>query len=146
MFELADELKRLRDLKADLEEQVEEVNARIKETDFRLSEQMILNEVQNFNRAGSMFCLTTKTYASAGAGRKDELYVAIRAHGFGGLITETIHANSLASFVKERMEESKENRSGAECPGSEETLPTWLTGLVHTFKKTSVGVRKSTKS
>jgi predicted nuclease with TOPRIM domain len=61
MFELADELKRLRDLKADLEAQVKDVAAQIDDTDYRLSELMAETETQNFTRAGTMFCLTTKT-------------------------------------------------------------------------------------
>jgi hypothetical protein len=107
---------------------------------------MILDEVQNFTRAGTLFCLTTNTYASAVAGRKDELYDALRARGYGGLITETIHATSLSSFVKEQMEESAESANTAACAGSGESLPTWLMGLVNVFDKTSVGVRKAAKS
>jgi len=133
MFELADELKQLRDLKADLEEQVKDVNARIDETDYRLSELMAETETQNFTRAGTMFCLTTKTRASAAAGVKDELFGALRANGYGDLVYETVNANSLSSFVKERMEEHGD------------ALPDWLLGLVNVFDKTTVSVRKSTK-
>jgi predicted nucleic acid-binding Zn-ribbon protein len=133
MFDLADELKRLRDLKSDLEAQVKEVNEKIDDTDYRLSELMAESETQNFTRAGTMFCLTTKTRASAVAGSKEELYAALRSQGFGDLVYETVNANSLSSFVKERIEEN------------EETLPDWLTGLVNVYDKTTVGVRKSSK-
>ncbi|WP_442477687.1 gp33 family protein [Ruminococcus callidus] len=37
---------------------------------------MAETETQNFTRAGTMFALTTKTRASAVAGRKEELYAA----------------------------------------------------------------------
>ena len=134
MFELADELKRLRDLKADLEEQVKDVTAQIDETDYRLSELMAETETQNFTRAGTMFCLTTKTRASAMADCKEELYAALRAQGYGDLVYETVNANSLSSFVKERIEENGD------------ALPAWLTGLVNVFDKTTVGVRKAAKS
>jgi predicted nuclease with TOPRIM domain len=134
MFELADELKRLRDLKAELEEQVKEVNAQIDGTDYRLSELMAETETQNFTRAGTMFCLTTKTRASAAADSKDALYAALRAQGYGDLVYETVNANSLSSFVKEQMGENGD------------ALPAWLLGLVNVFDKTTVGVRKAAKS
>jgi len=40
-----------------------------------------------------MFCLTTKTRASATEGKKDELFAALRAQGFGDMIYETVNAN-----------------------------------------------------
>jgi len=133
MFELADELKSLRDLKSDLEKQVKDVTAKINETDYRLSEIMAETETQNFTRAGTMFCLTTKTRASAAAGVKDNLFAALREQGFGDLVYETVNANTLSSFVKEQIE------------GNGDALPKWLTGLVNVFDKTSVSVRKSTR-
>ena len=133
MFDLADKLKQLRDSKDDLEAQVKDINAKIEETDYRLTELMAESETQNFTRAGTMFCLTTKTRASASAGVKDELYEALRKHGYGDLVYETVNANSLSSFVKERIEENGES------------LPDWLIGLVNVFEKTTVSVRKATK-
>jgi len=137
LFTLADELKRLRDLKADLEQQVKDVNAQIDKTDYRLSELMAETETQNFTRAGTLFCLTTKTRASAVADRKDELYAALRAQGYGDLVYETVNANSLSSFVRECMEENAEKDGGGDA------LPAWLMGLVNVFDKVTVGVRKA---
>ena len=133
MFELADELKRLRDLKADLEQQVKDTAAQIDETDYRLSELMAETETQNFTRAGTMFCLTTKTRASAVAGNKEALHTALREQGYGDLVYETVNANSLSSFVKEQIEENGD------------ALPAWLLGLVNVFDKVTVGVRKAAK-
>ena len=133
MFELADELKRLRDHKADLEAQVKETTEKIDNTDYKLSEIMAETETQNFTRAGTMFCLTTKTRASAVAGSKEELFDALKTQGYGDLVYETVNANSLSSFVKERIEENGD------------TLPGWLAGLVNVFDKTTVGVRKAAK-
>ena len=133
MFELADELKRLRELKAELEEHLSDVNGRIEATDYRLSELMAETETQNFTRAGTMFCLTTKTRASAVAGSKEALHAALKAHGYGDLVYETVNANSLSSFVKEQIAENGD------------AVPGWLQGLVNVYDKTTVGVRKSTK-
>ena len=80
-----------------------------------------------------MFCLTTKTRASARAGQKDELFAALRDEGYGDMITETVNANSLSSFVKEQIAENGD------------ALPDWLDGLVSVFEKTTVGVRKAAR-
>jgi hypothetical protein len=61
------------------------------------------------------------------------LYAALRAEGYGDLITETLNHSTFSSNVKGWMDEN----GGA--------LPDWLAGLVNVFEKISVGVRKSTK-
>lgn len=133
MFELAEQLRVLREQKGTAEKELQEINAKIDETDYRLSEVMAESETQNFTRGGVMFYLVTKTRASAVAGSKEELFTALRREGYGELVTETVNANSLSSFVKEQIEEN------------EDVLPDWLSGLVNVFEKTSVGVRKATK-
>lgn len=133
MFDLADELKRLRDTKDDLERQVKETNEKIEDTEYRLSELMAESETQNFTRSGTMFYLTTKTRASAAAGVKDDLYAALKNQGFAELVYETVNANSLSSFVKEQIEENGD------------FLPDWLNGLVNVYDKTTVGVKKASK-
>lgn len=133
LFELADQLRALRDKKAEAEQRVKEINAEIDEVDYRLSELMADTETQNFTRAGMMFCLTTKTRASATAGRKEELFKALRGEGYGDLVYETVNANSLAAFVKEQMAENGD------------ALPAWLDGLVNVFEKTGVSLRKASK-
>ena len=133
MFELADQLKALRDRKADLEDEIKQLQMEIEDTGNRLVHCMTETETPNFTHAGSMFVLTTKTHASAPAGQKDVLYKALRNEGFGDLIYETVNANSLSAFVKEQITEN------------DDKLPKWLDGLVNVFEKTTVGVRKSTR-
>ena len=81
MFELADRLRALRDKKAEAEQHLKEIKAEMDEVDYRLSELMAESETQNFTRAGTMFCLTTKTHASAVTGRKEELFSALPWEG-----------------------------------------------------------------
>ena len=131
MFELADRLKTLRDQKDALEAELKQVSMDIDNADWQLANHMTETETQNFTRAGVMFCLTTKTRASALAGQKEALYGALRAKGFGDLVYETVNANSLSAFVKEQIEANKD------------TLPEWLNGLISVFDKTTVGVRKA---
>lgn len=133
LFELADRLKALRDKKKDAEQRVKELNAALDETDAALAQLMTDTETQNFTRSGTMFCLTNTTRASAAADRKDELFDALRTEGYGGLIYETVNANSLSAFVREQISEN------------DDVLPDWLDGLVSVFEKTTVGVRKATR-
>lgn len=133
MYELAERLKQLREKKKAAEQQLKDVHAEIAKTEYQLSMQMAETETQNFTRAGTMFALTTKTRASAMAGRKDELYAALKENGYGDLVYETVNANSLSAFVKEQIAENQD------------TVPEWLSGLVHVYEQTAVSVRKSTK-
>ena len=133
MFELADRLKALRDKKKDAEQRVKELNVALDETDTALAQLMTDTETQNFTRSGTMVCLTNTTRASAAADRKDELFDALRTEGYGGLVYETVNANSLSAFVREQISEN------------DDVLPDWLEGLVSVFEKTTVGVRKATR-
>ena len=133
MFELADQLRELRETKHFAEQELKEINAEIERVDYALSEIMAQTETQNFTRAGTMFCLTATTRASAVAGCKDELFRALKAEGFEELVQETVNSNSLSAFVKEQIAENGD------------VLPDWLNGLVSIYEKTTVGVRKSAK-
>lgn len=133
MYELAERLKQLREKKKAAEQQLKDVHAEIAQTEYQLSMQMAETETQNFTRAGTMFALTTKIRASAVAGRKEELYVALKENGYNDLVYETVNANSLSAFVKEQISENQD------------TIPDWLNGLVHVYEQTAVSVRKSTK-
>lgn len=133
MFELAGQLKELRETKKYAEQELKDINAEIETTEQQLSALMIDSETQNFTRKGTMFCLTSTVRASAVAGQKEELFAALRKQGYGDLVYETVNANSLSAFVKEQMLEN------------EDKLPQWLNGLVNPFEKTGVKVRRSTK-
>ena len=134
MLGLADRLKQLRGVKDDLNDQTKANNAEIEKTERELSDLMAQEEVQSFRRAGTLFYLTSHTYASPIAGRKADLYDALRAQGHGDIVVETVHAQTLSSFVRERIAEN------------EDQLPGWLKGVVNTYEKVSVGLRKSGKS
>ena len=131
MFELADRLKELRERKTELADETKANNAEIEQAEYDLSQLMAQTETQSFQRAGMLFYLTTKTYASADKEHKDELFDALRNEGYGSLITETVNANSLSAFVKEQMSEN------------DDALPEWLEGKVNVFDKVTVALRKS---
>lgn len=133
MYELAEQLKQLREEKKNAEQRVKDINANIDKTEYALVQLMAETETQNFTRAGTMFSLTTKTRASAMVGHKEELYAALKENGYGDMVYETVNANSLSAFVKEQIAENQD------------TIPAWLNGLVNVYEQTSVSVRKSTK-
>lgn len=133
LFDLADRLRELREQRKQKDTEVKELSAAIEAVDTELSALMAETETQNFTRNGTMFCLTSTTRASAVAGRKDELFTALRAEGYGDLVYETVNANSLSAFVKEQMAENAD------------ALPEWLSGLVSVFEKATVGVRKAAR-
>ena len=133
LFELSDRLKALKDNKKELETTLKNVNEKILEVEVSLAELMTLNETQNFTRSGTMFSLTTSTKASAKAGKREELYTALKNAGYGDLVVETVNPSSLSAFVKEQISENGE------------ALPEWLDGLVNVFEKTSISLRKTKK-
>ena len=133
LFDLADQLKARKDLKKELEERVKAVSAEIDVLDKELSDAMALAECPNFTHSGSTFYLNTRLFASPKGGMKEDMIAALKAHGYGDLVNETVNANTLASFCKEQIAQS----------GEAEQLPMWLSDVVNTFDKVTVGIRKS---
>lgn len=130
IFELADRLKSAKDKKKEIDAESKELGAKIEELDLALSDAMAEAECERFSRNGSTFYLNTRLYASPIAGQKEAMFQALKENGYGGLVTETVNANTLASFVKEQMAENND-----EVPG-------WISEVVNTFEKVSVGIRK----
>lgn len=131
IFELADQLKNCKEYKKELDTKLKEVNAEIERLDLALSDAMTEAECERFSRNGSTFYLSSRLFASPAAGRKDALIETLKENGFGAIVTETVNANTLASFVKEQM------------AVNDDEVPEWLSGVVNTFEKVSVGIRKS---
>ena len=130
IFEMADKLKAAKDRKKELDAQVKEVTAEIEELDLALSDAMAEAELDQFSRNENTFYLNTRLFASPAAGRKDKLMQALKDQGYGSIVVETVDANTLASFVKERMAEHGEE------------LPDWPSEVVSTCEKVPVGVCK----
>ena len=131
IFEMADRLKTMQEEKKELEMRAKALGAEISELDLELSDAMTEAELDRFSRNGSTFYLKSRLYASPVAGRKDELMQALKENGYGSLVTETVNANTLASFIKEQREMTGED------------VPAWLHDTVSTYEKVSVGIRKT---
>ena len=131
IFKLADNLKELTERKKLLEEEVKGVNLDIKNINEKLSDLMITEELQNFNRNGTLFCLTTRAFISAKADQKEQLILALKNNDYADIVKESVHPQTLSSFAKELMEEN------------EDELPAWLKPYVNCYEETKVGMRKS---
>lgn len=130
LFELADRLKKARDRKKELDDELKLLNTEIEQLDSALSEKMADAELEKFSRCGTLFYLKNTLYVSPRAGRKEELYAALKAHGFGGLVTETVNSRTLDAFAREQTAENND------------TLPVWLSELVNAYEKTTIGIRR----
>ncbi len=130
IFNMADKLKAAKDHKKELEAQVKEVGKEIEQLDLALSDAMAEADLDRFSRNGSTFYLTSRLFASPAEGRKEELMQTLKDRGYGSIVVETVNVNTLASFVKELMAENGD------------AVPDWLAGIVSTFEKVSVGIRK----
>lgn len=131
IFDLADRLKDAKDRKKDLESQIKDVNAEIETLDHELSDLMAESECEKFSHSGSTFYLNSRLYASPQAGHKEDMIEALKGNGFGGLVTETVNANTLAAFVKEQK------------AANGDEIPDWLGEVVNAYEKVSVGIRKA---
>ncbi|MCM1530387.1 MAG: hypothetical protein NC093_10390 [Alistipes sp.] len=130
IFTLADQLKELKDRKKELDAQSKTLGAEIDRLDLELSDAMAEAECERFSRNGNTFYLNTRLFASPAAGRKEDMIFALKQNGYGDIVTETVNANTLASFVKEQAVLNADE------------VPAWLADVVNTYEKVSVGIRK----
>ena len=131
IFAMADRLKALQEEKKSLEANAKALGAEIADLDNQLSDAMAEAELDRFSRGGCTFYLKSRLFASPAAGRKEKMMQALKDHGFDTLVVETVNVNTLASFLKEQREATGED------------IPAWLEGIVNTYDKVSVGIRKS---
>lgn len=86
IFDLADQLKELKDRKKELDAEAKAVGAQIEELNRELSDAMAEAECERFSRNGSTFYLNTRLFASPAAGRKEEMIEALKTNGYGDIV------------------------------------------------------------
>lgn len=87
-------------------------------------------EVERFSRNGHTFYINSRTFASPAGGKRDEMITALKDNGYGDIVTETVNANTLSSFVKEQT------------ALNDGVTPAWLNDVVTIYERISVGIRK----
>lgn len=65
---------------------------------------------------------------------EDTAFAALREHGFGGLIKETVHPGTFGAFVREQIE----GNDG-------ENLPGWLAAFVKVYREHRIATRRGAK-
>lgn len=131
MFTMADNLRTLRKIKAETEQELKGINKAIESLVAELVAEMVNEEVSRFDRNDKMFYIRTELYPRVTAERRDVLLDAIREHGFGELIEETIHPSTLSGFIKEQVRDNDGD------------LPEWLEGLVEIHRKENIAMRQA---
>ena len=131
MLTAADQLKELRDQKADLQAQLKDVQERIDAVEAELIQYMTDEECTGFDRNGTRFSLVIKEYPGAVPEEKEELYRRMRSHGFGHLFT--INTNTLGATVKELK------------ANNDDMLPDWLEGVIQIYEQPSIRVSRVKK-
>lgn len=129
IFELADKLLELREEKDRLKELTKQNNEEIDRVEQELAEEMRVNEIDNFKRAGKTFYPIVKTWASPQRGRREAVYEWMKENGYGDLVTETVHAQRFNSMINEMIEDDG-------------TVPEDLETLINVTERVSIGVRK----
>ena len=129
IFELADKLLELREEKDRLKELTKQNNEEIDRVEQELAEEMRVNEIDNFKRAGRTFYPIVKTWASPQRGRREAVYEWMKENGYGDLVTETVHAQRFNSMINEMIEDDG-------------TVPEGLERLINVTERVSIGVRK----
>ncbi len=127
IFSLADDLKVLKDRKADLKDELSSVEAELSDIEQQLIQRMGEEETSSFVRSGFKYYMSTRVFASPT--EKDTLYRWLKENGYGDLVQETVNSNTLSSWVKEFINENGE-------------LPDDLKSLVNVFEKVQINIRK----
>lgn len=129
MLSLADKLSELRDGKKEIENFLKEVNSVIDETEQALVNEMLMEEMSSFIRAGKQFIMVPKTQVSARAGAMPEICAWMKENDLADMVKEQVHPQTLKAWAKETMEEM-----GA--------LPDDLESLLNIFEKSGISIRK----
>lgn len=129
VFELADELKGLKEKKKTLDAQLKELNRTISDREAELARQMLTEELQSFQRGGNTFYLNTKTFISAAAGQKPKLVELLKQSPYADLIREDVNAQTLSAWARELLENGE--------------LPDEIRECLNIYEKQTVGIRKA---
>ena len=111
IYQQAEALKVLKELKKDLEEEGKELSERIDSIENQLSQLMIMEEIGSFDSLGMTFYLNPKIYTSQIPGKREELLKTLRTQGHDHLIHETVNGNSLGAFARKEMEKRSEEHT-----------------------------------
>ncbi|MDO5765657.1 MAG: hypothetical protein Q4P84_08170 [Elusimicrobiales bacterium] len=137
LLEMVKDYQGLLERKATLEAETKENNAAIEAAKARITQQMVDDDCPRITTGGYNYSLTPKTSYSK---RSEEDLAAqgldflevLREEGLGGIIKETVNAQTLQSTIKNYVEEHGE-------------LSEALDGVIRTYDYNDITRRKETK-
>lgn len=129
LLQLSDKLKKLREKKERLDNEVKANNEEIEVTQNSMIEIMMSEELMSFNRDGVVFSLVNQQFPSAEPNKKIELWAAMKKQGYEDLFT--INSRTLQGTLKEIITNNEDN------------IPDWLDGLIKMSEKIIIRVSKS---
>lgn len=130
ILEAVDRYNYLIEIKSELADATKQNNMAIETARRDLAAMMIEEEVSKITRSGYAFSLRDVTRYSKKGGVDDELFKQLRADGLGGLIHETVNANSLHGAMSSLADE----HDGA--------LPEAYSNLINIYQGYDIGRRK----
>jgi chromosome segregation ATPase len=131
IFNLADNFRKLKEQKVNLEQELKDLNPKLEEAQAQLLDAMLTTETASFNYDGYNFVMATTEYPGAVAERKDELWEVMRNNGFDNLFT--INSQTLRGVIGNLKDEN------------DGKLPDWLDGLIAPNEKTIIRLTKGRK-
>jgi hypothetical protein len=129
LFQIATELKELKEQKKDLETRLKLVNDLIRQYEDDLVNEMVSEEIAQFKKGSNLFVLQTKTFVSPRAGMKPKIIDWMKRNGFEGLVKEDVHSQTLQSWARELHENGE--------------LPEELGEMLNVFEKPTISIRKA---
>ena len=129
MLALADRYKELKDRKAEMQAELKTLQDELDSAKAKLIEAMVSAECDGFKHNGFGYSLVIKEYPGPVPEEKEQLYAAMKEHGFEHLFT--INAMTLQGTVKELK------------ANNDDVLPEWLEGLIKIYEEPSITIRKS---
>lgn len=128
LIELSDMYLQVRDTKQKIEQQLKDINQELELIELDMIEKMTNNEIDSFKRNGVLFSIVSREFESANPETKEELYKQFKARGYENLFT--INANTLGGVIREMKRDN------------EGMLPEWLNGLINTYEKQSIRIKR----
>ena len=128
LFELSDKYLQARETKQKIEQQLKDATKEMEQLELEMLQKMTDQELDSFKRNGVLFSMVSREFESANPETKDELYKQFKERGYENLFT--INANTLGGVVREMKKEN------------EGILPEWLNGLINTYEKQSIRIKR----
>lgn len=125
MFELSDNLMKLKKEKNKLGEMEKEVKAEMANVEAELAELMLDAELQRFSRNGVTFSYKVTPQASAKAGMQPEVAAWLKKNGYDSIVKEAVNHNTFRATVREMLE------AGG--------VPDELADMINIYEQVSVG-------